>query len=368
MKLVVPSFLGRARKSHVGIDVGTSAIKVVEAGPGREKPELLNYGELRMFSYLKRYHESPQSSVMRMPEQDVAERIRLLLETAGISNRRASMSIPLFSSFFTTLELPPMNKSEVAEAVTYEARQIVPVPLNEVILDWEVIGRVGKLDRGNVKEKLLVLLVAVPREVVDRHVRIAKLAGIELDALEVEVFSSVRAIASTDHRVMIVADIGARTTSLLLLEEGTIRMSHSLETGGSDFTAAIAHALRLDVARAETMKLEETMLNGSSPEIQQMLATVAGRMANEIERMATVYQRSFGKQVEILLLSGGSAMLRGLLAYLSGRFPFAVAQAQPFAQLDASQELGPVLDELGPPFAVAIGLALRDFVKSPTAA
>lgn len=359
----MPGLFGRRKRTHLGIDIGNASIKVVEAAPGKNGPELRNYAALYTPGYLRQLRETSQSVAMSIPENVLAERVSQVLDAAGIEVRQASMSIPLFSSFFTTLELPPMSRGELQQAITYEARQLVPIPVAEVILDWEVIGRVGKMeaDAKSPTEKLLVLLVAVPREIVDRYVRIAKLAGIELDALEVEAFSLARSVVRDDKRILLVADIGARATSLLLFEDGTIRMSHSLETAGSTLTLAEASAFRIDLARAEASKVEQGMREDTPFEVRQMLATVLGGIAGEIEHMVETYRRSYGKQVEALYLSGGSGHLFGIDRFFAERLPFSVQKAQPFRVFSYPQELTPALEDLGGSLSVATGLALRNF-------
>lgn len=359
-----PSFLQRFRgpsRSHLGIDIGNAAIKIVELAAAKEGPRLVNYGELKTLGYLRQLRESSQNVVMSTPENVIAGRIRQILEAAGVRTRQASMSIPLYSSFFSTLELPPMSRTELQEAITFEARQIVPVPLTEVILDWEIIGRVGKIEEGSQapREKLLILLVAVPKEVVDRYVRIAKLAAIELDALEVEAFSLVRAALRHEKRIVVLADIGARATSLLLIEDGTIRMSHSLETAGSNLTAGISNTFHIDVGRAESQKVEQGIREGVAFEVLQMLETILGSIAAEISHMVQAYQRTFGKHAEALVLSGGSAGLSGIERYFAERLPMPVSRADPFRSIVYPKELEPVLSELGLSFATAVGLALR---------
>lgn len=365
VKFNLPSFFQRTRKTHVGIDIGTSAIKIVEVARRGNDVELVNYGELKNYHYLQHLRGSSQGAAMAASEGDLASTIRQVLDAAGISQRSTSLSIPLVSAFFTTLELPPMSRTELQEAITYQARQIVPVPIPEVILDWELIGRIGKVDDGTgPKEKILILLVAVPREVVDRYVRIAKLAALQLDALEVEAFSMVRAALRGDRRTVLLVDIGARATNLLLVSGESIRMSHVLETGGSDFTDAVANALRVDRGRAETEKIEQGMAASASSELRQLLATTAGNIAQEMGRMAAAYQRTSGSAIEAVVLAGGSGGMEGMDAFLSGRFSVPTERVNPFSHIRAPEELEPVLRELGPSFAVATGLALRPFVPA----
>lgn len=355
------SVLRRSQKSFLGIDIGTSAVKIVELAGEANQATLLNYGELKTYGYLRRLREPLQSSVMTTLDSDVAAMIRQILDNSHAQTRRASMSIPLFSSFFTMLEFPPMSQAELQEAILFQARQIVPVPIAEVILDWEVIGRIGHADPNGSREKMLILLVAVPREIVDRYVRIAKLAAIELDALEVEAFSLVRGALRNDMRTLLLADIGARSTNLVLIDEGTIRATHSLDTSGSELTTAVARAMSIEVGRAEAAKIEQG-IEGAGSEMRRLLGSVIEVIVHEMEKMISTYQRSYGSPVQGVLLAGGSAPLIGLDAYVQEKLHIPVSRVAPFQNVRAPQELMPVLQEIGPSFTVAVGLALRGIV------
>lgn len=355
----------RRAKSSLGIDIGTSSVKIVDVSVSGKGAMLENYGELRTYAYLRRLREPLQTSVMATLETDAAGVIRQVLNASGVKTRRATMSIPLFSSFFTTLELPPMSQGELREAITYQARQIVPVPISEVVLDWEIVGRIGSAKKKDgARERLFVLLVAVPREIVNRYVRIAKLAAVELEALEVEAFSLARAALHGDTRPLVIADIGARSTSLLFVDEGTIRMSRSLDAAGSDFTSGIARAFGVEIGRAEAMKVEQGILKDATGEVRRMLSSALDTIINEIEKLIGGYQRSYGRAAEGVLLSGGSAALLGIEDYFYKRIGIPVSRVDPFRGLRYPEELAPALQEIGPSFTVAVGLALRRIVPA----
>lgn len=359
------SMIRRPARSLLGIDIGTSSVKVAEIAGNAKEATLLSYGELRSYGYLTRLREPLQSSALTMLESDVAEMIRNILEVSGARSRRASVGIPLFSSFFTTLELPPMTQQELQEAIPYQAQQIVPIPVSEVILDWEIIGRIGGTQGGGqAREKLLVLLVAVPREVVDRYVRIAKLAAVELEALEVEAFSLVRAAFRGDQRTLALLDIGARSTNMLVAEEGTVRLSRSIDASGSELTSGVARSLGIGMGRAEAMKIAYGIGDAASPDIRRLLTGVLETIVGELTKLVATYRRNYGKSVEALVLTGGSSTLPGLPTYLADRLSLPVSLASPFRGLHYPQELEPVLEEIGPSFTVAVGLALRHAIPS----
>src|SRR3989344_2013395 len=361
-------FKGRGTR-HVGVDIGTASVKVVELAKDGSTIALETYGELEAYGYLRKLQESVQLSSLKMLESDVAGMIKELFSAARVRGKRASMAIPVFSSFFSLLELPVMKESELVRAIPFQARQIVPVPIGEVILDWEIVGKsIAAPDAGQPQQKLLVLIVAVPREVVDKYVRIAKLANIELSGLEVETFSLVRTLVfeRTSGAVMIV-DFGARATSLTIVDGGSVRASRSIDIGGAELTRAIAHSLGVGTVRAETMKLEQGIAaQGGEAAIMRVLTTIMSSVVQEVDKSAASYFRKYGQKIGKVILTGGSAPMKGLASFLADKLARPVEIAFPFSHIKYQAVLEPTLHEIGPAFTVAVGLALRELVpKSP---
>lgn len=357
----IGKIFSKGAQSLLGIDIGTASLKIVEI-KNEEGPELTNYVQLTNFSYLSRLREPIQSPIMPFLDSDVASMTRQALDAANIKTRRAAISIPLFSSFVTMLELPAMSSKELQNAVPYQAQQIVPVPLAEVILDWEVIDMGGGQQdnpRGSQK-KAYILLVAVPREIVDKSVRIAKLVGLELESLEVESFGLVRSFFyGRDSQSVILIDIGSRATNLVIAERGQVRASRSVDISGSEMTLVLARSLGIEIGRAETLKRDYGISDTAPPDIKTLMTTVVDNVVNEIDKLLSVYKTQYGRNVDAMVLAGGSALLPGLSQHLNRRFQLPVTLDNPFANIKTPDGLSPALTEVGPSLSVAAGLALR---------
>ena len=207
------------RKSFLGIDIGVTLIKVVEISRWGGKIELKNYGQVAASSiYQKPYQTFGEEGSFMLSSPDVSKVIRAILKEAEIKTREATFTIPDFSTFFTTFELPPMSEEEIPEAVNFEARRHIPVPVADVVLDWFLIeGKTGK--RGT---KLKILLVAVPKEIIDRYQTIAKASRLELKYLEAEAFSLTRALIKDQKEPICLLDIGAQSTTINIVDEGIL--------------------------------------------------------------------------------------------------------------------------------------------------
>jgi len=239
-------------KKSLGIDIGTSSIKMVELGSWGERRKLENYGEIASEVLYEKPFRTFEKSTLLLSSRDISRAISAVIEEAKIKTRKATLSIPDFSSFFTTFELPPMTREELPQAVTYEARRHIPLPLGEVTIDWEVVeGRVS----DEKKEKLKILLVAVPNEVINQYREIANFANLELFALEAEVFGLLRSLIPKDEkRVIALVDIGAQSTTCSIIDKRVLKKSHSFDASGNQLTEQVAKSLSVDYKTAKELK------------------------------------------------------------------------------------------------------------------
>lgn len=396
----------RQQRDIVGIDLGTSAIKVVELVRSENGLELKNYGEAGAKEYQATIKEAlegigapssdasnnglsgePQAKAQEEPknlpadlslpradrgsggsqkaprgsseprtmEDQIAELLARLLEEAKVATRGAVLSIPVFASFSTTLTFPAtMKEEELAKAVPYEAKSYVPLPLPEVELDWAVLPGSGA--KGDNHE---VLIVAVPKETIEKYRRIAARAGIELRAFEVETFSLVRAVAAQEKNALLV-DIGTSATSLAVVEDGFVRMSHGTELAGGEFSRAIVKGLRIGMERAEELKRQEGIVGRGSAGVRNVLVPFVDRLAAESERLIGLYERKSNRTVEKVILSGGSSRLPGLAEHLSAKLKRPTVLGEALKSIRYPQALEPMVPELNASFAVAVGLAMRE--------
>lgn len=374
-------------KSCLGIDIGTSAIKIVQLSRGRDTFTLENYGEVKFFSETAPMEIYQQSS-LKMPDEQVAELVRKIIKETGASATRVAMSLPVFSSFSTIIELPPMPEDEMEKAIQFEARQYVPIPLSEVALDWVALGEERKKreqdalsSEGEGKEreekkdaradaashqrkKIEVLLIAVPNEIKKRYTHIAELAGLKLEALEMETFPLARALLKGNPAVTAVVDIGARSTDICIADGGFVRISHNFEFSGVDITKAYGAFTKSDYTDAEKKK-KAAGLNLTPGQLAQAgeLLAVVDDIISETERITHSYFNKTGREVTQVALAGGVSRMPGFLERFRERFSSlpqaAVVVGNPFAHLSYPRELEKTLEEIGPSFAVAVGLAMR---------
>lgn len=342
-------------KKSLGIDIGTSSIRIVELSRLKEKINLKNYGEVNFLTLTEKPFRTFEKNNVLLSSQDIANAIRAIFEETKITTREAIFSIPDFSSFFTNFEIPSMSEKELAEAVKFEARHHIPLPLSEVVLDWSIIE--GK-NSDQKESKLKILLVAVPYDVIHQYQKIAQLSQIRLLGLEAEVFGLVRSLIKKNYGIIGLIDIGAQSTTVSIVEKGILKITYSFDVSGNEFTRLLSKSLNISYNEAEELK-KKMGLWDFEKKVERILAPLFNIIIGEIEKVATNFQQAEGKEMEKLIIAGGSALFPGLKEYFSDNLKKPVEIANPFVDISYPPILKEHLKEIGPSYAIAVGMALR---------
>lgn len=341
------NFFASKGKPRLGIDIGTSATKIVEINLQGEKAVLNNYGILRF----AQEEISLRSSSFKLMDKQLAATIREIIGAARMQAKDAYMAIPAFSTFSTIIELPRIPKNELNNAVLYEVRKFIPVPLAEVKLDWLVLDFLSK------EHTVKVLTIAVPNDIIDMYYRIAKLSGLNLQNIEIETFSAARALEKKKDTPFVILDIGTRNTNITIVEKGIASIHHNVDLSGRELSRVLVRGLGIDMARAEELKVEKGL--EGDPQIADLLANILNAIFLEVQRLVQGYAQQGGSKPAFLMLCGGSAHMKGLAAYAERILNIKTFIGNPFESVAYPPALKETLEELGPSFSVALGLALR---------
>lgn len=356
-------------KRFLGIDIGTAGVKLIELSGGAERKKLENYAEMKAEVAHKNPFRTFKKNALLLSTQDIAQAIKAMTKEAKIKTRNCIFSIPDFSSFFTDFELPSMAKEEIGKAVYYEARQHIPLPLSEVTLDWEVIE--GKVS-GKGKSKLKILLVAVPNETINQYQTIAKLCNLKVLALEAEVFGLVRSlIPVNENRTVAIVDIGDQTTTCSIIDKKLLISSNSFNLSGDDLTERLIKSLTVDYPTAQRLK-EEYGLKEVSPSpsdvesisvknIKEALLPLVDAVLKEVGKTSLNFYQTEDREVQKFIIAGGTSLMPGLKEYFENYLKKETEIADPFSRIFYPSVLEKTLKEMGPAYAIALGMALRGF-------
>jgi len=340
-------------KKCLGIDIGVSSIKVVEISASGKKRKLENYAE---FVFSERPSaEGSQDSNLFFLNEETPDILKAILKEAGIKSKKAAFSLPDFSTFFTNFNLPPMNEAEVLQAVEFEARHHIPLPLSEVTFDWQILEKKKSFPGLALK----ILLVAVPNKILAGYQKLANLAKMEMKAMEAEVFGLIRSSLPEDKQSLAVClvDIGWQSTTVSIVENGHLKVSHSFDISGSGLNRALSSGLNISFSEAEKIK-KEYGLDPRKKEVVGIVASYLNGLSFEIKKVCNTFYQNEGRRVSDIILAGGASALFGMKEYLSARTKKTVQIAAPFSSLEFPSSLQKRLEEIGPSFGVAVGIGL----------
>jgi type IV pilus assembly protein PilM len=357
------SFFGNAfakkEKSVLGIDIGSSSLKVVQLRKEHNQAVLETYGELA----LGPYGGKEVGQATNLPTEQITETLKDLLREAKVTTKNCGVSIPFTRSLLTLATLPySEDAKEQKTIIELEARKYIPVPVSEVQLDWFVVPESNSSDAKNnsKNKKIEVLLVAVHNDELVLLRNIIEGAGLTSSFYEIEIFSTIRSVVEEPMRPVMVLDVGAASTKTYVVEHGIVAFSHSISVGSQDITRAIAISGNVSIARAEILKKEKGIESDgelSSPEL------VFSRIFAEARRVLMQYETAHEKSITSVILTGGGGVTKELGAYAKNIFSIDVHVADPFAKTKAPAFMRSVLEKIGPEFAVAVGLALRKLTE-----
>ncbi|MDP2950960.1 MAG: pilus assembly protein PilM, partial [bacterium] len=260
-------------------------------------------------------------------------------------------------TFFTTFTLPSMPQAEVAQAVEFEARHHIPIPLSEVTFDWQVIEK-ETTPAG--AEKLVILLVAIPNTVLKNYYLMASLAGLEIEGMEAEVFGFVRSLSLPEkfrYAPLAIIDIGQQSTTVSIVENKKLRESFSFDFSSISLTKDLASSLQVSLEEAEQLKIRFG-LDPEREDVSNILLSKVELLASEIEKVCSNYFQQKGKEVIGVVLAGGTASLFGVKEYFRSRLKKDILAANPFQNISFPLILEKRLKQIGPSFCVAVGAAL----------
>lgn len=359
-------FLQPKGDSVLGVDISSSTIKVVQLRKRGGKAVLETYGELALGPYVG---AEPGKST-KLPPDKMAAALRDLMREARVTTNRCGVAIPLSSSLVNVIEMPDVGEDRLKDILPIEMRRYIPVNISEVMLDWRIIPR-GEGDAqfesesiekeaGKKLKTVDVLVVAIHKDTIERFQQIVRDADLDASFLEVEVFSTVRAVLVGNPKVAMIVDIGAGTTKLYIVEHRVLRQSHSINRGSQDITLALSKSMGISAEKAEELKRTIGVApDGGDPGVREIISLVLDSLFSEIHRVILGYEKRRGQSIGEIILSGGGAGLKGLTEAATRSLEAAVVIADPFAKVLTPAFLEDVLRGAGPDFALAVGVALR---------
>ena len=365
------NFFKKKPTSFLGIDIGTTNIKVVQFRLDGKNVRLENYAFLEDEDYLEALEDVSGSKDLKMSNTQIVKYLTEIKKEAKITSNNVIMSVPISSAFSSVINLPDISEDKIAKVINYEARKYIPIPINEVVFDWSIISEKDKSNNSDKKNKskskkrIKVLLVAIPKEITEKYSAIADASELKLIALETESFSLLRSLIKDEKGVFIIVDIRNKMTNVTVIENGYVLASHSVfGTGGREITKAISCGFNIDFKRADRLKKDIGLsFSGPQKKVSETILPTVNIIISEIKRMRETYIKDNKKTVKRVIVTGESANLPGLVKYFSSELNISVEIGDPWKNIVYDKILSRKLKRMSSNFSVAVGLALRGFEK-----
>lgn len=342
-------------KNLLGLDIGSSAIKMVELkdlGKGKGY-KLESFG----------LEPLPAEAIVGGTIMDtgaVIAAIQKLVQEGGVKNLNAASSVDGNSVITKRITMTAMSEAELAEAIQWEAGQYIPFDLEEVKIDHQV------LDSDPTTGSLSVLLVAAKRDLIAEYSSILAQAGLNPSAIDIDSFCVQNAYEVNypvhGNEITALVNVGASTTNICVLKGTTPLFWRDIQAGGNNYTDTLQREMSLTFEQAETLKKGEPVEGVRGDQAVPILNAVTEEFGTELKKTLDFFRVTTGESaIHKMMLSGGGTQVPNLDRYLSQFFGIPVEILNPFQNVTVSEKEFPVdtINRLAPGFAVAVGLALR---------
>lgn len=341
----------------LGIDIGSSSMKVVELQDRKGVVTLSTYGEVQLGPYAgKQIGES----VTLNPKQEQEALVDVIRESA-VKARNAVFAMPLSSSFVTNVSIEADADADLAAMVRIEARKVIPASLSEVTLDWAEV-EAAKNPKGEAGgDRRDILIAAIQNSALERFKILMQFVGIEQPPTEIECFSAIRSLYNSDEPDIAVIDIGAVSTKLYIARKGLLMRMYRIRAGGSIATKRISEVLEIGFDKAEEMKYAADKQDAKFADLKRAHHSSYDRAFREFNQVLREYEQKTATKFAAVYLSGGGALFPGIDTYLKESLGREVILVNPFSKVAYPAFMEDTMKAIGPSFTVALGAALRVF-------
>ncbi len=354
------TFRSTDENGFVGIDIGSSYIKIVQLKKEGGRVVLETYGEIALGPYEE---NGVAGQIAHLDQEKLTEAVKNLIKQANITSKIAFLSIASSSSLIFIINLPRISEHELANAVQTEVKKYIPIPLTEISLDWWIIPEEktfeGDYLHTEKKGDIKVLVAAVRNEIFDEYEGMIKSFPFHEHSYEIETFSMIRSSLKSELAPVMLIDFGASGTRVAIVEHGVLRKFYSISRGGLYLTTSIKKSLQIEFEEAEQKKREIGLSEEKDSEVAKVIETGMEYIFSEVKRVLFDFEREYKRPVNKIILTGGAALLPKLRESMEFRYNVTTEYANPFKHSLYPDFLEEVLRNAGPEFAVAFGLAFQ---------
>ncbi len=351
----------------LGIDIGTTAIKVVEIERGGQsaqagKPKLITYGIGELHHFVEKIQKL--SSYDNQVFETVVASLRLVLQHAGVTTRNAILAIPSTSSYTTFIELPSDEVGGYGKRMVHEIERYIPFPIPDVKFEWFKIDDWADT-QGRAIERFL--LIAVQNREIEWYERIISAAGLRVvksvfdGAALANAFGDQGSLPAQSGESRLLIDIGARSSALFVVRGGMLTLCERLDFAGGAITQSIAEGLGVTIERADELKMRRGLSSsGAEYELTRVISSSLDIFVNAVRKAKEEYMKRYEVPLKNFSLLGGTSRLAGLGGYLEKETDMTYRDFNVFPQVTYPEGLVPILPDLEPRLSLALAASLTN--------
>jgi type IV pilus assembly protein PilM len=338
-------------KPLFGFDLGHGSMKIVQIDYSGKKPGLKVYGTTTFDPKALKDGAVVDFDIITKAAQGLMGEHMV----GSLTTNHIAASLPVLHSFSRIINLPVMEEKDIHEAIRTEAGQYIPMPLNDLYLDYQLVEK-----RPDGQD---FLVAAAPKKVVDSYLELFNRLGLELVSLEPSILSVTRVVqhAQSHDLPTLVIDCGSITTDLIIYNKSIVRVTGTIKFGGEELTKSIMAKFNLPYEEAAKMKRTYGVDPGEKqPEMVSALAQNLQFLAAEIKKISRYYEerdKEHNAKIEQVVILGGGANLPGLSTYMTSELRIPTKLADIWQNLDISRIEKPGKAETTM-YATAAGLAM----------
>lgn len=346
--------LSRSRKEIVGIDIGSSSIKLVQLREVKGGYALQNLGIAQL---------PPEAIVDNaiMDSSSVVEIIRNLVESHKIKTKNVATSVSGHSVIIRKIQLPIMTEEEMEASIQWEAEQYIPFEISEVFLDFQILGPDEKDP-----SQMNVVLVAAKKDFVNDYLAVFRECGLSPTVVDVDGFAMENAFEANygadEVPILALINMGASAMNVNILKDGVSVFTRDIQVGGNMFNEELQKRLSLSGEDAEILKLGGEVAGVTPDEATATIQEAAENLAQEVQRSLDFFAAtSADEKVQKLYITGGVSRHPAVKAALEKRLDIQVELLDPLRAITVDEKsFDPeYVQAVGPLMTVAVGLAMR---------
>ncbi len=341
-----------------GIDIGSSSIKLVELSSKNGRVILNTYGSIALGPYAN----SAIGSTPSVNPEIISQAINELFNETKASKENIAVALPTGASLLRDIYIPASitMPDEVKTVVMTEARHVIPVPIQDVEIDWLSIPNDILPKESTDPLKRYFLLIAVSHESQRRYESYMKASNINPSMYELEVFSSMRSVYTHERAPIVLIDLGALHIKISIIHEGVVRRAVSLDRGFNELeNSLVVGGSTFEEAR----KIKHSAsINGLSLD-EKSFRDVYISLIKDVQSVINEYERYSHVSVSRAVVLGGGAEMNGIIEFTESILGIPTQKSKPFARAVVPDIVKDVIGSIEPEFTIATGIALRILAK-----